>query len=273
MKKLNLQEFFKSKPKHGVVVLDIEMQASLAAVWGIWNQNVPLSMLLEDGYMLCFAAKWLGSKEYYYIENRHNDDKEVVEHAMLILDNADFMIAHNANFDFKTIRTRALNYGIAPHSPIKLIDTLAIAKKEFRLTSNKLEYLAKFLKVEQQKEVGHSGFEGYTLWKEAVKGNNAAWQAFHSYNLADIVCLEQVYMKLRPWSSNHPVIHSENIGKEDSVELRGCPKCGSDNLRKNGGFVTKAGIRKQRLHCKDCNSWFISSKSIKSKNVERLISC
>ena len=43
-----------------VLILDIEISPSLAAVWGLWKQNVSLTNLLGESEVLCWAAKWEG---------------------------------------------------------------------------------------------------------------------------------------------------------------------------------------------------------------------
>jgi len=42
------------------LVIDIETAPNVGHVWGLWQQNIGLPQLLESGYVMCFAAKWVG---------------------------------------------------------------------------------------------------------------------------------------------------------------------------------------------------------------------
>ena len=62
-----------------ILTYDIETAPKLANVWDIWNQNIPISMIMEDGYILSWAAKWLGSEEIIsdsLIEHDNDLEKE-----------------------------------------------------------------------------------------------------------------------------------------------------------------------------------------------------
>ena len=68
-----------------------------------------------------------------------SNDYELAKELHKLLDEADFMVAHNLKqYDFKVANTRFAAHGLPPISPTKLIDTLEIAKKNFRFPDNKL---------------------------------------------------------------------------------------------------------------------------------------
>ncbi len=149
-----------------VLVFDIETAPKKAYVWQFWKQNIGLNQLIGYGYVMSIAYKWLGEDEIFYLENRTEDDRELVEKFSHVLESADMAIAHNClGFDIPVLRSRAVIHGIAPWSPVKIIDTLRIAKREFRFDSNKLEYIAKVLGVEEKDQ--HKEFPGFELWLSA----------------------------------------------------------------------------------------------------------
>ena len=133
------------------LILDIETAPKAAYVWGLWKQNVGLNQIIQDGYILNWAAKWL-DEDYYYSDSLHfhdlwkedpTDDSIIVNNLRDLLDEADFVVTHNGDrFDIPTIKGRMLIHGMKPFTPFLSIDTLKIAKRQFRLTSNKLDFIA-----------------------------------------------------------------------------------------------------------------------------------
>lgn len=231
-----------------ILTIDIETAPNLAYVWGMWKQNIGLAQFKEHSYIMSFAAKWLGSDEVLYKENRHGDDKALVEDLILLLSSADIVIAHNAKrFDLPIIHGRALVHGIAPPAPYKIVDTLIEAKKEFRFLSNKLEHLADVLGCAPK--LKHAQYPGFELWLQCLKQNDEAWAEMKEYNIQDVVTLEEVYLKMRPWMKGHP-----NIGIFDEQEVPVCPKCGSKHVHKRG-YVTTNVSKFSKFRCVDCGGW------------------
>lgn len=232
-----------------VLLLDIETAPKVAYVWKFFKENVGAKQVLDHGHIMSFAARWLGTKEVIYVDNRNFfDDFEVLEQLVPLLDEADFVIAHNGErFDLKQIRGRALVQGFKPFSPVKVIDTLLIAKKEFGFASNSLEYLAGILGVQAKKD--HKKFPGFVLWAECLKNNEEAWEEMKEYNIGDIDTLEHVYMAMRPWATQHP-----NLAVYADLKAPTCPKCGGTHLQRRGFACTNVA-QYQRYQCVDCGGW------------------
>lgn len=231
-----------------ILIVDLETAPRLAYVWGFWNTNVGLNQTLSSTYIMSYSAKWLGDDGVVYNETRNEDDKQLCQELAVLFDTADMVIAHNGNkFDIPIVRARCVLHGIKPWSPVKQIDTLKVAKREFRFDRNSLAYLAEYLGVEAKEE--HKNFPGFELWSECIRGNPEAWKEMRKYNIQDVETLEQVYLKLRPWMTNHP-----NIGvlQEDNKPL--CGKCGSSHLQRRGYTTTNVG-KYQRFQCMGCGGW------------------
>ena len=113
--------------------------------------------------------------------------------------------------------------------------------------SNSLAFLADVLKVPPKGE--HKKFPGFLLWKECLKGNEEAWEEMRVYNIQDIDTLEEVYLRLRPWSTDHP-----NLGVFHQGEDIRCPKCGGVHLHKRGFAFTNVA-KYQRYVCTSCGGW------------------
>jgi hypothetical protein len=125
-----------------------------------------------------------------------------------------------------------------------MIDTLKEAKAHFAFTSNKLDSLGELLGC--GRKVEHEGFE---LWRKCMNGDLKAWKNMCKYNEQDVILLEKVYLKLRPFMKNHP-----NVNLDGKVSKCKCPACGSSNLIKRGYAYTNAS-KFARLRCKDCGKW------------------
>jgi predicted RNA-binding Zn-ribbon protein involved in translation (DUF1610 family) len=247
-----------------VLLIDIETAPLMGAVWKLWDNNLSLDMIENDWFIMSYCAKWLGSDKIFYSDCRKTfeDDRQLLVELHALMDEAEFIIAHNGDkFDVKKINARLILNGFTPPSPYKTIDTLKIAKKTFAFTSNKLEYLTGELC--QQKKLSHGKFPGYKLWKECLAGNEEAWDEMKEYNIVDVTSLEELYLVLRPWYPNHPLMFTPE-DPEDYI----CPKCGGNHIQKRGKYVSRTGIKYQRYQCQECFGW---SKSRYQEKVDKSV--
>lgn len=235
------------------ILLDIETAPSLGYIWGVWKQNVGQDQLIQHTHIMACAVKDLGGKTIRYYENRNFDDKQIVSDILKELDAADFVIAHNGKkFDLPVINARAVRNNLPPPSPYRIIDTLLIAKREFRFIKNSLENLAIELNVPSRK-LSHSKYPGFKLWVGCMNQEEAAWEEMQKYNKMDVQVLEEVYLRLRPWYAVHP-----NVNTATENDIVYCPKCGSDHVEKRGFLYTNKG-QYQRYACKNCGAWSSST--------------
>lgn len=231
-----------------ILVLDIETAPNLAHVWGLWNQNVGLPQLLESSRVICFAAKWIGSKKMMFFSEHQHGHEEMMRAAHELLDQADVVVHYNGKkFDVPHIQTEFARYGLEPTSPFKQVDLLATVRREFRFPSNKLDAVTKELGL-----VGKFKHDGHILWIKCLLGDAKAWREMKRYNVQDVRLTEELYVKLLPWIKNHPS-HSLYGGQEGCV-------CGSDDLEKRG-FAYTAVSRFQQYRCRDCGRWMRSGKA------------
>lgn len=231
-----------------VLFFDIETAPTLARVWSVYQAD---AVEVENyWYMLCFAAKWRGQKKVScsalpdfegYTKDPENDLGPVQElHALL--DAADIVIGHNSDhFDIKKANARFLYHGLTPPSPFQTVDTLKVARKHFKVESNRLDYLGQFLGVGRKVQTG-----GYSLWKGCMQGDDKSWAKMKKYNRQDVQLLEDVYDKMLPWIDNHP-----NLNVFDGRD--NCTNCGG-NLMKDGVRVNRTG-KWQQYKCRECGKY------------------
>lgn len=169
---------------------------------------------------------------------------------------ADGFAMHNCSFDIPRMNTRFILNGLNPPTPYQVVDTLKVAKKQFGFTSNKLQALATYF-----------GFDGkldtdFNLWKRCMNGDEEALQYMFDYNKQDVNVLEEVYLKLLPFITNHP-----NMGNLMNNTV--CSNCGSDELEliPNKYYYTSVG--KYALYrCKDCGAITRGRKNLNSTPIK-----
>ena len=258
LRKLSLQHQAQKKARMAtnrprVAFFDIENGPSLGYFWGkLWETSI--LRVEQPWYMLSFSYKWMGEKKVYthalpdypgYKRNKE-DDSSLLCDLHKLFDEADILIAHNGDrFDVRKTNARFIINGMLPPSPYKTIDTLKVARRHFHFDSNKLGDLGEYLKL--GKKLVHTGFD---LWARCMRGEPKAWNMMRRYNRRDIVLLERVYDRLKPYIVNHP-----NLGlyteRPDHPE---CPTCRSSHVTRQGFRVSRS--RKYRQYkCMDCGSW------------------
>ena len=237
--------------KKKVLLFDIENSPLVSYTWGIWEQNV--IEVKEEWYILCFAYKWLGEKETHFVslpdfkgfKKDKKNDEALVNELHKLFDQAEIIIAHNGDaFDIKKANSRFIQHRLDPPSFYKTIDTLKIARRNFKFDSNKLDHLGQYLKL--GRKVKH---EGFSLWLSCMEGDPCAWDKMEKYNKQDVVLLEKVYKKLRGWNNSTPNFNMV-LGT-----YHNCPACGSEQIVK-WGHRDYATTSYQGLKCNNCGKRF-----------------
>lgn len=224
-------------------MLDIETAPHLAAVWGLYDQNVATNQIIKPGYTLCWAAKWHGEKEIHF-DSILSGHRKMVRGIHKLMNEADAICHYNGTkFDIPTLNKEFLLLGMNPPAPSAQVDLLRVARSRFRLASNKLDYVAGALGLGHKEK--HKGFD---LWLECMAKDPTAWQTMESYNKQDVVLLEKVYTRLLPWIKNHP-----NRSVYEGAAC--CPNCGSEKAQARG-FAIARTVRYHRFQCQDCGTWF-----------------
>lgn len=228
-----------------ILLVDIETAPHIGYVWGLWQQNIGLSQLLESGYVLCWSAKWYGFNEIMFDSIHQSKPKKMLKGIHALLEEADAVVHYNGTrFDIPTLNKEFLLNGMTPPSAYRQIDLYSTAKSRFRFASNKLDYISEQLGLGNKHK--HEGFE---LWVKCMNRDEEAWKTMETYNKQDIYLLEGVYEKFKPWIKGHP-----NVALYTGATVDSCPVCGSDALSKRGYAYTSTG-RYQRYCCGSCGHW------------------
>lgn len=246
-----------------ILLYDIETSPIVGYTWSVWETNV--IEVVEDWQILSVAWKWLGEKKIQVVGQDDfknykpgiNNDICVVRKIHELFEEADIVVAHNGNqFDQRKVTARMIMHNMKPPAPYKQVDTKKVASRYAAFTYNNLKFLAKSLNVLNQK----SDPGGFATWTGCLAGDPNSWNTMKKYNKQDVKALEDLYIKLRPWMTNHP-----NIGRlENKMDV--CPKCGSNQLQSRG-YRTTNTFKYRRMQCIPCGGW--CSVRLSDKNTSK----
>lgn len=241
-----------------ILILDIETFPMIVYTWGLWDQNVGLNQILENGKLAAWAAKWYKQRGVSYLDIRNETMLQTIWN---LLDEADIVVHYNGqSFDIPTLNAEFLRAGLSPPSPYRQIDLFRVIKQEFRFPSNKLEYVALATQIGRKLAT-----EGFKLWADCMKGDERAWSKMERYNRQDVRLTEKLYNVLRPWIRNHPSVAIFTTTEKGQLI---CPTCGGKHLEKRGLSRTNT-MTYQRYHCLTCNKWSRGRTSATPRDLEK----
>lgn len=183
--------------KERILFFDIETSPNIVFSWNIGNKiSLTPDNIIEERAIICISYKWSDEDTVTTLQWDKGDDTEMLRKFVKVMNQADSLCTHNGNaFDIKWIRTRCLLHGIDMLSKYKSIDTLKLARKAFKLNSNKLDYIGKFLGVGKKQETG------YGLWRDIVLNNDkVAMDKMKEYCANDVILLEKIYNQIEKYT-------------------------------------------------------------------------
>jgi DNA polymerase elongation subunit (family B) len=250
-----LNKFFDISPKDvreegaRILLFDIETSPMEVYVWQLFKNNyIDPRSVIKDWSTLCWSAKWLFEEKVMSgvvtpDEAINRSDASIIDELWSLLDEADIVVAHNgAKFDVRKMNARFALNGLNPPMPYRVVDTLRVARRQFNLSSYKLDYINQLFGLEKKT---HTDFQ---LWKDCVHGDVNALMRMSEYCDNDVLILEELYVKLRPWIKGHP-----NVALYVDTDQERCTNCGNENLTWSGKYYTPAG-RYRAFRCNDCGA-------------------
>lgn len=247
--------------RHKTLYFDIETAPMLAFIWQAKTEYVGTQMIQHETFMLTWAAKWADSDEVLgkaltRKEALAQDDSRIVKALADLLREADLVVGHNLDrFDIPMLNNRLMLLGLEPLGPVRTMDTLKLARKSFRLASNKLDWLA------EQMGLGNKIHTSFSLWERCYRGEPAAFREMLEYNRKDVTLLQDVYERMEQYVKGVP--------RQVDAEYRGekrCPTCGSKELEQAGWHRTNASSF-PKFKCGDCGRYSRSREARKSRSL------
>ena len=232
-----------------VVVWDTEVSPAIVAGYGNkWDFRYVKE--IEPQKLMCYAYKYLGEESVKFVSMHDFESQvELVKSLADLLNEVDISIAHNGiNFDDKMANTFFITNGVDRPSPRKSIDTLRVARRQFRFPSNGLDDLGEYLGLGGKAETTYG-----SIWEDFISGDAEAGRLMQVYNERDVELLEQIYLKFLPYIDNHP-----NMGvymQKPGV----CAHCGRDDALIRRGEAERVNGPVVQWYCKPkrggCGTW------------------
>lgn len=148
----------------------------------------------DGGKVLCDYLR----KEDYAVPNKLQIDKRITESLVEALSQFDVITTYyGEGFDLPFIRSRAIYHGIQfpQYGSIISIDLWKIVRAKLRLHSNRLDVVGEFLGVNSKTKLDPA------TWVKAVFGDTKAVAEIVEHNKQDVITLEKVYNKIKPYSA------------------------------------------------------------------------
>lgn len=233
-----------------VLFFDLETAPMQAFVWGKWGVDIQDDFIIKDWFVFCWSAKWLWDDKVFSMSLKKDEiedanDERIIKGLWNLFDEADIIVAHNLDkFDEKRSKTRFFKYDMGLPSPYQKVDTLKVLRKNFAITSNRMDYVAKkFLKVDGKMDTPKG------LWQDVYFGKKGAMEIMVDYCEQDVKVLEDLYLYIRKYHRQHPNIA---LIEEDAGTIM-CKTCASTNLTEIGEHKTSVNAY-TAYRCGDCGS-------------------
>ncbi len=228
-------EWSADRPRPRFLICDIETMATQAYVYEQWKTNVVATE--QDWFVVSFAYKFYREDEPIQFVSlpdkkswRRNpeDDKHVVKKLMDLFEQADAVCAYNAQgFDVPKLQGRMFYHQYTPTSTFQVVDPLLVIRKHFKLYSNSLKEVARYLKLDTQK----LDSVGFDTWRACMKGEAAAWERLREYNERDVAVLEEIYERVQPWVNRVRPNMNFSFAHFAAEQSMVCPSCGAEALQ------------------------------------------
>lgn len=228
-----------------IIYYDLENTAMVARTWTLYPDNISHDDIIADKTVISWSAQVRGHNRVLSdvqtpTEAVNRDDTRIITSLHRLLSTADIIVGHNIDrHDTPILRTRALLHRLSPLPPVRSIDTLKIARRDFKFESNKLDYLARKLLGESKLPTNAQ------LWRDCEAGDPQALARMHRYNKHDTRIGFKVFEALLP--------HSARMIK--LVEGTMCPYCDSGQAHQRGTYHTNAASY-QKWQCQTCQRYY-----------------
>lgn len=257
----------REEPK--ILILDIETSPILAYLYGLRDQNLGLDQIVEDWYVMSWAAKWFNAppEQVMYADcfDTPKDDSGLLSQIWQLIDEADIVVGQNSKrFDDKKLSDRFYFHKMPPPSSYRHLDTYCISKSRFSPTSHKLAYRTERHNL-VYKKLDHEKYAGFKLWRECLRIENGkyvnvdAWQEMKKYNIYDVLSTEEYFVGLIPWIRPTININVFNEGFENKC------LCGSYDFRPHERDKFTNTGRFARFICNKCGAEYLDKNNLLSK--------
>ena len=206
------------------------------------------------GFVIVFGYKWNYEKRAHSLTIDQSslkkfDDRHLLREASILITAADLVVTHFGSvFDRRFLAGRLLIHNLSPIPFTKMRDTCMVARSVANYSSNRLKHLARILNLRHQKL--ENGWPD--AWFKVMQGDMRALAGLAHYCEGDVLALEDLYNRLRPFDNAHPRINDDRTA---------CPVCGGQVEYR--GFAYAESLKYRRFVCQKCRRWGRERKAVK----------
>jgi hypothetical protein len=189
------------------------------------------------------AWRWIGESK---IHSAHEWDEggpaAFAQRVRDAIDEADIITGHYINnADRKWLNSLFRDHGIPWPSPVKVIDTCTIARRDLGDESMTLGALCSRFGIPTK-----SGHYDAAVAQAACDGDRKAQREIDAYCKGDVEASTGLYFMTLPLAHGHPHV-APNAGQDRTI----CPRCKSDNVHRYGTW-TPGTQNYAAYRCDDC---------------------
>lgn len=248
-----------------VLYFDIETSIRQAWLFRTGDQYITADSFKDQPFMLGYSAKWAGDSRIYSDfltpdEAIKQDQERIVRSLWNLMSQTNITVSYNGNnFDMRHMNSFFMKYRLGLPNRIRNIDPCQIARNVLKLDSNKMDYVVKYLGLDDGKHKME-----VQDWINCYYGDLKALKKMEKYCEHDVVILELITDAIKPYTSGLP-----NMGVYGEISEPVCPSCGSKNFKPNGFTYTSFG--KYNSYRCECQTLFRSRENLLNKDKRKSI--
>ncbi len=204
--------------------------------------RVPYTAVTAWPRTICALWRWIGEKRIHFAAEWENGAEAFIRQVRDALDEADIITGHYVNgADRKWLNTEFRDHRLPWPSPYKVVDTLALCRRELGDESMTLGALCSRFGIPTKVDKYDPN-----VARAAVAGDKAAQRRLKKYNSGDVEASTGLYFATLPLAKSHPHV-SPIAGQTKTL----CPRCGSDQVERRGSYTPGVYIY-ARYVCNAC---------------------
>lgn len=244
------------------IFLDIETSPLLVCSWAIGRKiSLTYENIVSERKIICIGWKIQGESKVHALNWQNGDDKKMLRDFISVINGADELVGHNIRaYDLPWIKARCMFHQIPSMPDYKVVDTLTMARSNFRFACNRLDYLGQFLGLGAKTDTG-----GFGLWRSVVLDKSEGdLKKMVSYCKNDVRLLEKVYDRLVI-----TVPHKTHAGVFAGEPDWSCANCASHKVNVSKTKVSAQGSKKYQMQCRDCGIYYTINEASHKRYLKR----
>lgn len=171
-----------------VLYFDLETALMKVTTFSTGRQWVNWKSVEQDTFVLCWGAAWMHKPKLKVISKSVTgeqatmaDDYDCLLPLWEMMDEADYIVGHNMRgFDWKMVNARFITHGWSAPRESKIIDTLLLSHRRYRVASHSMDAWVKKLGGQMKEDMRRED------WEACLKGDEKALAKMEHYCRNDI---------------------------------------------------------------------------------------